>query len=416
MLAFIIISYWFIGLFFKNSFHRNLILILSFFYNGFSFLNLNNFYQPPSFINYITSEPHHLIGFILTILTLYSISKNRLLASAALSFFIGFVHGTSTLSLIAALILFGFLQLIYSKKNLARFTKDNLVILLSLLLLPISLIFWKIIFNKNPQLHYILIEWEKFYFQTDMEAPFLPIILAYFAIMGLLILLSALGLKKFLEENKKLGLLIFSFLASNLILILFGYIPLSTSKIRFYQTPYLLLFSIMAYYGLLFLAKKTRIKNGFFLFISTTLIIILGIPNIISGINKFIEPYKNSADLSVYLPTKWYQAILWLENTPEDSVILSCLKAGEIIGAVPGRRVVIGVFEGSYDFGKVYLAEQFFKGQMTPTEAKNYLQKKRVNYVFYGLEEKNYGNLNQYSLLLQKVFENEDASIYKVTF
>jgi len=284
------------------------------------------------------------------------------------------------------------------------------------LLLPLSPLYWNFVVSKNPVINYGLVVWEKYFVQTDMQAPFLPISTAYLLILGPLIILSFLGLKKFLEENKKLGLLLFSFSVSNFILLFFGYSLLNTSRIRYYQTPYLLFLCIMAYYGMIFLAKKFNAKSNLFIFIVTVLLIIPGIPNIISGIEKYIAPYRNSSDISVYLPIKWRRAILWLENTADDSVVLSLPRAGVIIPATPGRAVVIGYFANSYGYyDKLPLVENFFKGQMSLTEAKAYLQKERVDYVFYGLEERNYGNLDKYSGLLKPVFENVDATVYQVS-
>lgn len=417
LLIYILISFWFIGIFIKNSFHKILILILSFFYDGFFFLNPNNFYQPADFINRLTFEPHKFIGMSLTILIIYSIYKQKSFAVAFLSLLIGFIHGTSAVNLIAALFLFEFLLLISSVKDLPQFIKSNRFVITSLLLLPLSPLYWNFIFSKNPVINYGLVGWEKYFVQTDMQAPFLPILTAYLLILGPLIILSSLGLKKFLEENKKLGLLLLSFSVSNFILLFFGYSLLNTSRMRYYQTPYLLALCIIAYYGIIFLAKKINAKRGAFILIFTSLLVIPGIPNIVAGINKYIEAYRNSSDISVYLPTKWHQAILWLENTPDNSVILSLSQAGVIIPATPGRAVVIGYFSNSYGYyDKLPYAEKFFKGKMTASEAKAYLQKERVNYVFYGLEEKTYGSLSNYSSILKPVFENEDATIYKVAF
>lgn len=414
LLIYILVSYLFIGLFTKNKLHKNLILMLSFLYDGFFFLNLNNFYQPPNLINRLTNEPHKYIGMILLLLTIYFLHRKKLFFLSLSSLLIGFIHGTSAIILIATLLLFLFLQFIAFKKNLSVFIQNNLLVFISLFLLPISLVYWEIVYTNNPIWNYIG-SWEKYAAQIDIKSPALPALISSLFLLGPLISLCIIGLKKFLSENKKLGLLLFSFSISNFILLFFGYIILNTSKIRYYQTPYLLVLCLIAYYGMIELAKKITKKISLFVLIVTSLLIIPGIPSIVSETNKFIEPYKNSPDISLYPPIKWSQAIFWLENIPKDSVILSLPKAGLIIPAIPGREVVVGDLVSSYNYlQKLPEVKNFYSGKLTPEQAKNYLQKERVNYVFYGLEEKTYGNIDKYSQFLNPVFRNEDATIYKV--
>lgn len=409
LLIYIYISFWFIGLFIQNYFHKISVLALSFLYDGFFFLNLNNFYQPPNLITRLTNEPHKFIGMSLFLLTLYALRQKKLFLLGIFSVLIGFIHGASAVSLMACLSLFIFLQFISSKKI-------YLPAVFSLILLPIPLIYWNFVFSNNPVWKYMDV-WENQFVQTDLASPIIPSLLSYLFILGPLIILTLIGLQKFLKEHKSFGLLILSFIASNFILLFIGFIILKTSKIRYFQTPYLLAFAVMAYYGIITIAQKIKIKNNSFLVIFTLALIIPGIPNIFSGISSHLKAYKNSTEITVYPPKQWYKAILWLDNISKSSVVLSLPKAGLIIPATPGRRVVIGDYVSSYNyFQKLPLVKNFFSNQMSLDQAINYLKQERVNYVFYGLEEKTYGNLDKYSKILTPVFKNEDAAIYKVAY
>lgn len=405
---FISVSYWFIGLFIKNKIVRNMTLLLSFFWDG-SIINAPNFYQLPNLFNRLTFEPHKLIGMVLTALVLYTLSqKKKIFLTIVLSFLIGFIHGTSALTLGLAIIIY----ILISRK-----LRSNLII--SMIFLALPLLYWQYVFSNNIVWNQIFSTWEKYYSQIDMAAPPIPIIISYLLTLGPLLLLSIIGLKKFISTKTSLGLLTISYIISHIFLFFAGFILLQTSRIRFYQTPYLLFLSIMAVFGIITLTEKIKFKNKTMLtVIVISLLILQSIPNSISSLKTTLAQFgpKNNLDFIAYPPKKWYKALDWLNTTPPDSVVLCLLNAGQILPGISGRRVVVGHFGASYNYyQKLPLAQKFFKGQMTLSEAKAYLQKERVNYVFYGLEEKSYGTLDKYSQILKPVFENEDANIYKVT-
>lgn len=417
LLLFIFISFIFTGLFIRKPIHRILILTLSFFYNGFFFLDISDFYEPPDLINRLTFEPHKFIGMSLFLIALYSISKKRLFVSALTCLTIGLFHGASAISMIATLGLFLFLLLISHPFKLRKFILENIIIFLPLLLLPIPLIYWNDVFTNNPVWQY-MDQWEKYAVLSDIKKFSISSIASYLSQLGPLIILSALGLKSFLKENKKTGLLLLSFYISNFLLLFLGFIILKTSKIRYFQTPYLLALSIMAYYGILSILKKIRFKRlDLGLFITIVLLLSLGIPNIRTGILKYIYPYKTqyTNEISVYPTKTLYNAILWLNSTPQESIVLSLSKAGLLIPATPGRRVVASDIVSSYNYllklPKIY---DFYRGGMPENKAKEYLKQERVNYIFYGPEEKSVGNLDKYSSFITQVFSNSEASIYKV--
>ncbi len=114
----------------------------------------------------------------------------------------------------------------------------------------------------------------------------------------------------------------------------------------------------------------------------------------------------------------WMDGIRWLrdQTNPQD-VILAEITAGNFIPAYAGNTVYFGQ-SNTVDYDKKQLlVDKFFRGQMTISESKIFLQKGKVNYVFFSLQEKEQTqgkNLDVYYPFLSTIYSNSLVIIYKV--
>ncbi len=441
-LFFFLLSFFFLSIFLKNTLWLKFTFLLSLFWSGIPWLQFNNwfnltsyidFYQPPDLTNRLMYEPHKFLGMSLFLICFYLISSlnairyplyAKYFALTALLLLTGIIHGVSSISLIFTILLylcFRFLIHHMNKKSVLSFISSNIKYLGYLLVLALPLLYWKIVFTNNPVWFQVFNALEGYFVNLDKNAPLLPTIQGYLLILGPLIILSIVGFKKFLSENKNSGLLLLSFLLSNLLLFFIVYVFLGTSKQRYFQTPYLLGWSIMAVYGMqkiLGFLKRRIININVIVFIIFITVIILGLPNFKQGLDRELNQFGTPPNLSLLAyPTKnWYESLVWLKNnSTKESVILALPSTSLIIPAFPGRLVLAGDYVHSFKYNeKLPMVEKFFSGNLTQDEAQAFLKKEKVNYVFVGDEEKSKGEISSYQTLLTLVFSNSDVTIYQV--
>ncbi|MBI3385001.1 hypothetical protein HY030_02295 [Candidatus Gottesmanbacteria bacterium] len=463
LIIYILTSFWFITKFIKDTLWQKLTLILSFFYGGLFWpeitktgLNLKayfDFYQPPDLINRLGFEPHKLIGMSLFLIILYLSYKTyktykTYIILFSLTLLAGLIHGITSISLIFTIIFYLLLKVII---HILNNKKPHLVGLLKsakyylfLAFLSLPLLYWQWVFSKNSAWQNAS-WWEHYFVQADFKSPLLPTLLGFLVVLGPLIFLSLLGLKQFLQKTQQLGLLLLSFLSSNIFLFFLGFYFLETSKQRYFQTPYLLGWSILAMYGLIDLIEKIRRRLTNFLrspipserrgiltpqenlvnrhrkllIITTTIILIFGLPNFKQGLDRELYQFGKTPNLDLfsYPPKPWYESLVWAkDHTEANDVFLSLPNAGHVIPAISGRRVFLGDFfhtPGYYD--KLPFVTKFYGGQMTKEEVKKILSREHINYIFVGYEEKALGDITKYQPgLFSEVFKNNEVVIYKV--
>jgi len=88
--------------------------------------------------------------------------------------------------------------------------------------------------------------------------------------------------------------------------------------------------------------------------------------------------------------------------------------AGNYIPAYAGNFVYLGHQSETPHFAeKRTLVDKFFSGQMTDAEAKEFLRQARVNYIFFGPQEKELGQFKPF-IFLTSVYQSGYLTIYKV--
>ncbi len=499
LVFYILVSFWFIGLFFKeenppiipakagiytnnlgnhivsrvrgndNELLHKLTFLLSFFWSGIfwpettptgvNFKSYFDFYQPPDLINRLGFEPHKFLGTSLFLIIIYLLSSFWLIQNPSrktsgvaslprmtLLFFLallaGLLHGVTAVSLIFTILFYLFFMFIISilnKKSVQSFLHQILLVFLIIIPLSLPLLYWQYVFTQNPVWQKVAL-WEKYFVQVDFKSPLWPTLTGYLLVLGPLIFLGLIGLKNFLKTSQKLGLLVFSFLTSNVFLFFLGYLILGTSKQRYFQTPYLAGWSILAMYGIKQINDKLRGPNNGkeinsreysgtkkieqtssrTLILSVIIILLLGLPNFKQGLDRELSQFGQNpkVDIFAYPPRGWYQSLVWAKNqTSPAAVFLSLPNAGHLIPALPGRRVFLGDFFHTPDYyDKLTLVQNFYQQKLTPEEARNFLKEQNISYVFYGYEEKKQGDISSYASLLIPVFNNSEVTIYKIKY
>jgi hypothetical protein len=444
LVVYVLISFWFIGLFIKNTLVHRLAFLLSFFWgglfwpeisqNGINLKSYFDFYQTPDIFNRLTFEPHKLIGMSLMLILLALVIKilnsqktYKAIACVCLTITLtGFLHGVTAIGLIFTMIFYLLFDLLISilnkNRSLSSLFRSFSIPAVFIFAAALPLFYWQYVFSQN-HVWYAVSLWERNFAKIDMASNPVWTVVGFIFTLGPLVVLGLIGIKKFLADHKKFGLLLFSFLLSNVFLFFVGYMFLGTTKHRYHQTPNLVGWSIMATYGIqtiaLALQKVWNKKNLNFLLVAFyCLLIFMGIPNALQGLNRQLYQFGSppNLDLMGYPPKKTYEALVWMKNsTNMDDVILSLPTIGQIIPFVPGRKVVVGDYVHTYKyFEKLPLVEKFYSGLMSQDEVKSFLEKENVHYVFWSFEEKNKGNLDVYGNLLKEVFSNKDAVVYEV--
>ncbi|MBI4990982.1 hypothetical protein HZB96_02700 [Candidatus Gottesmanbacteria bacterium] len=119
----------------------------------------------------------------------------------------------------------------------------------------------------------------------------------------------------------------------------------------------------------------------------------------------------------VYPLSDFMDGIYYLrDNTDKNSVVLSYITAGNDIPAYAGNFVYIGHANTPDEKKKEKIAARFFKGEMTKEEAKEFLQKERISYIYFGPQEREVGsidNLVSVYTFLTPIYNNSRVTIYK---
>jgi hypothetical protein len=97
----------------------------------------------------------------------------------------------------------------------------------------------------------------------------------------------------------------------------------------------------------------------------------------------------HSHNPSFYLTQAEHQALNWIDdNTHPDALILASPEMGLFIPAYAGRRVIYGhPFETVDAESQEAAVTQFYSGDLSETQMRDFLADRQVDYVFYGPRE-----------------------------
>jgi hypothetical protein len=121
----------------------------------------------------------------------------------------------------------------------------------------------------------------------------------------------------------------------------------------------------------------------------------------------------------VYIPENGMEALSYLATAaPERTVVLSLEYVGDLIPMYSGLRGY-----GTKDYNLRWYQrggaldpeiEAFYKGTMSNEQAKQFLARTHIKYVWFGWDERRLTLAIKYTDILQPVFTKGNVTIYKV--
>jgi len=113
-----------------------------------------------------------------------------------------------------------------------------------------------------------------------------------------------------------------------------------------------------------------------------------------------------------YLPKDYFDAFKFLDKLPNDGV-LSDYWIGNHIPVFTNKSVYLGhLIQTPNAKERTKQIQEFFSNQYSPTQAKTFLTENHINYIFYGLQERQYGKIN-YDFI-KSIYTKKDVTILKV--
>jgi len=426
--VFLAVAYIFISYFLKETKKRKVCFILLLFSSGISGLlwplveiGASNFWPPPmdlwssesSTFYTLYHSPHFIASLFCTILifllTLRSFEKKSYLLSflaGLIALFLFLFHPYHVPTIFGVIGLYIIIQSI--KKSSIRWDLVKHYIILIAVSSPAILYhLWALNTFWTRQ---------QFALQNNLPTPpFYNFLLSYgflfiFGILGFFVLL----LKK--EKSDKESFLLVWFPAQ----IILPFLPFLNFQRKMIEGLHFVMV-LMAIIGLYFLKNFLERKN---LVSFSRPKILLSILLLLSSLFFFSSYYILVRDIKLYLDHNSFaflkkemtSAMVWLKNnTPEESVIFSSYDSGNIIPAFGVRSVFLGS-NGNTALSetKTEQVELFFQKYGDRTRAA-FLKLNNIDYLFFGPEEKAAANFDPNTVdYLEKIYSNEEVSIYKV--
>lgn len=254
-----------------------------------------------------------------------------------------------------------------------------------------------------------------------MEFPFGE----YFLALGPIAIMGSVGLVYFLTFGMRkmdLGMISGIWIVASWGLLfavdrIFGY-----DQLRFVQTGIELPLSIMCTYLILGVLKWSREVCGALL----AMVFVLSLASNYVSWRKNVDFVKakingNYPEIPmnnyfVYPEKNWMEAIYWLrDHTLTHDVVLTGPSAGNYIPAYAGNFVYLGHGGQTVNYlGKRAIIPDFYSGKMGEETGKAWIKQNNIKWVFYGPEERQWGDgVAQYSFLSQ-TFKTGNTVLYEV--
>lgn len=359
----------------------------------------------------ITFIPHILFGQVVSFFLLYKLTLikpqltlKKIIFYSLLGNAIGLVFPPSLMTLLGVLILISLFR--------RRFNKTVLFILC---LLP-SLIYLYITTKFLPWSALV-----EFHRSHPMMIPLDQYLLG----TGPVIFLGFFGsLLAVINRKKTYYPLILWVAVTFLFASLFSLLK-EQSPLRFTQTGLFIPLGILATYFFQTLANL-KIKNFVAVLITVYLLGNLLIMKTsldwqINFINQRVNadiPAVPYPPQTMYPLTEWMAGINWLrDNSQKEDVVLAAITAGNYIPAYAGNFVYFGQ-SNTVDYERKQAeVDRFFKGEMTHSQARLFLENGRIKYIFLGPQEKEKlggKNLQEIYSIVKSVFTNNEVTIYRI--
>jgi len=199
------------------------------------------------------------------------------------------------------------------------------------------------------------------------------------------------------------------------------------NRLRIFRQPVFVIFDIFAAVAIYQLGQKvarlkffpsvTRLSvSQIFITIMLILIILPGLPSAMAFFRDQLLEYRKIPSFA-YPPVENLQAFKWLEtNTPRDSAVAALYEAGSLIPQFSGNTSYLGNVVETINFSqKTDLLGRFYSGQISPDQAKQFLTDGRINYLYWGFQERSLGGNPLSYNFVKEVYSNPKVTIFQVS-
>ncbi len=373
----------------------------------------------------ITFIPHVLLGqiFILVFLTGdwedKSIKLPRLIGWGIIGFVAGIIFPPV---LIVVYTVFGMLLVMELVKDRSFRTLSSIKWIQRMVFVALSfpsLIYLVLMMKVSPWSALALFD-----IQHRIILPYREYALA----LGPVLPLGILGLVlSFFQKEKRLMVPTVWILSIGLLFLIFEKVP-QQSPSRFTEALVQVPLGIMTTYFLYTIWERCRSKLvKIIIGLSIFGMIVMGTGVMVSMIfwltdqayGKRVGTWQVPIGTQIVYPLKdFMDGIIYLrDNTSRDSVVLSYVTAGNFIPAYGGNYVYLGHANTPDENAKEKIAARFFSGKMSKEEAKEFLSRERISYVYFGIQEKELGGIKDLVSsypFLSPLYQNDNVVIYKV--
>lgn len=160
-------------------------------------------------------------------------------------------------------------------------------------------------------------------------------------------------------------------------------------------------------------------RGNIFIYALTIIFLATTLPVSLNILSQRIEYTKKEPVYDhIYIPKTSYAAIEYIKNNlPKDSAILSHEKYGIIIPAFAPTISYFGHVTQTMNYReKEQNVIDFFSGRWKEPEAKEFLTRNGINYVYYGWQEKELGESVVKYPFLKIIYQNNEATLYQTIF
>ncbi len=390
----------------------------------------------------ITIMPHILFGQIFLLLFIWRFSDKlprpalsacpesnrrevegllRWIAWGILGFIVGIVFPPTLVVVYTVFLVLSVLEVLSNKlpkslRSLKEWLKEKGLprIVFILLSFP-SLIYLQLMFKVLPWSALVLFD-----VQHRIPLPYKE----YFLALGPMLPLGILGGLIALYKREKIFLPVISWIIGVFLLFaIFEKVP-TQSPLRFTEAAIQIPLGILAVYLLSHLSNLGYLRKAVWGLIFT--IVVVGFSVMVSMVGWLTDQAYSKGKGTwlvpigaqlVYPLKDFMGGIYYLrDNTKVEEVVLSYITAGNYIPAYAGNFVYIGHANTPDEDGKEKIAARFFSGKMGQEEAKEFLKKERISYVFVGPQEKGIGGVKDlvpvYPFIIP-VYNNSQVTLYK---
>lgn len=397
----IIVSYWLIQKIFPKKEWRIAAFSLAFFSTAITvgrYDKLTDYWSPLAVFNRSAYYQHYLAGFILLILAIiflahfWETQKGKpLLLACIFGFLASIIHPPTVVNLILTFPFFVLGEIILRKKiPLKMIAALGLFSFISLL--PFYY-FWKI---SNQYPWYLITKVER---QFDLS-PYIGVS-DFFLGIGPTLILGLTGAVMMIRKHDILSRLLAPWSLVYIIGFYFGGKISGFNSVRFLQTPFFIFLGILSVYPLWFLARQ-KVKTFYLLTFFTILLSLLSFRTNLSLFTHFqrIYPYISAKP-------EFVAGIDWLaKHSSHNQTVLANETDGLLIAALAGNMPYISLQAQQLDSYRELMinSDNFLKAQMKDKEAREFMIKEDISFVFSG-------STLPYSFL-KPVFSNSDIIIY----